>query len=630
MADVKITQLTELAEGPAAGDEIAIVDNSVSQTKRISVTNLNKHPDNVKSTWGAGDDLQIYHSGSHSFISDQGTGNLKILAENFAVNNPADTESMINAVVNGSVTLSWDGNYRLVTTNAGVDVTGTLTADGLTVDGDVSIIDTSVILDLMETDTTDVNTRIQHSSGDLLIRTLNDSKSAVTTRLAVDHATGDISFYEDTGTTAKFFWDASAESLGIGTSSPSSIFHAVGSGGANSTLRISNTSTLGGNWGVSAGIPALGNSGFSIYDFDNSSARLHIDSSGNVGIGTTSPYSIPKLTVTVSASGGIQSGSDVAVFEKNSDAYIKVFSSTTGEGGIAFGDSDDGFIGALNYDHDGDYMRFYVNNAERARIDSSGNLLVGKTIADNTTAGVRILGPLGFASFVRDAGEAIIVNRLTDDGDLIEFRKDGTAVGSMGTNGGYPYFANTTRGIRMVGSAIYPSYSAGSTAPDLVDIGGPTAKFKDLYLSGGVYLGGVGGSNLLDDYEEGTFTPTLTFNSGSATYTSAMRYTKIGRQVTLTGSITASAVASPSGYIQITLPFATDIATIGLYAGSVYFNDAVNKNAIDFVVNAPSVGGTSTARIYLGDVSEISSTNANAEEIQAGTTFVINLTYFTS
>ena len=36
---------------------------------------------------------------------------------------------------------------------------------------------------------------------------------------------GDISFYEDTGTTPKFFWDASAESLGIGTSSPQSIVH---------------------------------------------------------------------------------------------------------------------------------------------------------------------------------------------------------------------------------------------------------------------------------------------------------------------------------------------------------------------------------------------------------------------
>jgi hypothetical protein len=39
-------------------------------------------------------------------------------------------------------------------------------------------------------------------------------------RLLIDGGTGDISFYEDTGTTPKFFWDASAERLGIGTSSP--------------------------------------------------------------------------------------------------------------------------------------------------------------------------------------------------------------------------------------------------------------------------------------------------------------------------------------------------------------------------------------------------------------------------
>ena len=45
-------------------------------------------------------------------------------------------------------------------------------------------------------------------------RTLNNLQ-----RLRIEH-NGDISFYEDTGTTAKFFWDASAEALGIGTTSP--------------------------------------------------------------------------------------------------------------------------------------------------------------------------------------------------------------------------------------------------------------------------------------------------------------------------------------------------------------------------------------------------------------------------
>ena len=40
----------------------------------------------------------------------------------------------------------------------------------------------------------------------------------------------------------------------------------------------------------------------------------------------------------------------------------------------------------------------------------------------------------------------------------------------------------------------------------LVDLA-TTFRFKDLYLSGGVYLGGTGSANQLDDYEEGTWTP---------------------------------------------------------------------------------------------------------------------------
>ena len=59
---------------------------------------------------------------------------------------------------------------------------------------------------------------------------------------------GDISFYEDTGTTAKLFWDASAESLGIGTSSPSRKFTVQGGSGDTLPVRIiggSGTTTSG-------------------------------------------------------------------------------------------------------------------------------------------------------------------------------------------------------------------------------------------------------------------------------------------------------------------------------------------------------------------------------------------------
>jgi len=66
--------------------------------------------------------------------------------------------------------------------------------------------------------------------------------------------------------------------------------------------------------------------------------------------------------------------------------------------------------------------------------------------------------------------------------------------------------------------------------------------------------------NTLDDYEEGTYTATLSGDSGTITLSSSvdlMQYTKIGRVVTLTGRVNISSVSSPSGSIKITLPFAT-------------------------------------------------------------------------
>jgi hypothetical protein len=96
-----------------------------------------------------------------------------------------------------------------------VDVSGTVTADGLTVDGDAEISSASPFLYLSETDATDLNTRIRNSVGRLQFQTTNDAKSSSTTRLNIDHATGDISFYDTSGN-AKLVWDASAESLGIG------------------------------------------------------------------------------------------------------------------------------------------------------------------------------------------------------------------------------------------------------------------------------------------------------------------------------------------------------------------------------------------------------------------------------
>jgi len=104
-----------------AGATAAVVD-------AFSLLNLNL-ADNVKLNFGTGDDLQIYHNGSYSIIQDNGTGNLILGAQDFAVTNPAVGENMITATVDGAVTLYYDNSAKLATTNTGVDITGNATFD---------------------------------------------------------------------------------------------------------------------------------------------------------------------------------------------------------------------------------------------------------------------------------------------------------------------------------------------------------------------------------------------------------------------------------------------------------------------------------------------------------------------
>ena len=171
------------------------------------------------------------------------------------------------------------------------------------------------------------------------------------------------------------------------------------------------------------------------------------------------------------------------------------------------------------------------------RIDSSGNLLVGQTsTGDYTTTAGSSLRASGFSTHTRDGGDVLLLNRLTSDGSILQFRKDNTTVGSIGTiSSGDLYIADgRNAGIKLDGgnNQISPVNSSGSALDATLDLGQSGGRFKDLYLSGGVHLGGTGSANKLDDYEEGTFTlNTAGDSTGVFQDTPSCRYTKIGNTV---------------------------------------------------------------------------------------------------
>ena len=81
---------------------------------------------NNRIIFGASDDFQLWHDGSHSYIADEGTGNLRILTNSFTVNNAANSENMIQATQDGAVQLYYDNSLKAATNADGFRVSGAL------------------------------------------------------------------------------------------------------------------------------------------------------------------------------------------------------------------------------------------------------------------------------------------------------------------------------------------------------------------------------------------------------------------------------------------------------------------------------------------------------------------------
>jgi hypothetical protein len=432
-APATLDTLNELAA--ALGDDAnfsTTVTNSIATKVAKSgdtMTGNLSFGDNDKAIFGAGSDLQIYHNGSHSYIADQGSGNLYLQASGQLRLQSSTGENYLLGNADGAVNLYYDNAQKFTTTSTGVDITGTLTSDGLTVENtsDPSVLfhnpsggDVTQILRRFNASDAYTDWVIKNSSGEYSL-TSDDTVTSNAKRFSINY-NGDISFYEDTGTTAKFFWDASAESLGIGTTSPEGQLHLYSS---------------------SVGAPAA--------DADD----FVIEKTGDTG-----------LSILSTTTGRIYFG-DAASNDQGSIRYVHTDNSMRFET-----DSSE----RMRIDSSGNLLVGTTNYAP----------------VSNNVVGISARGQYGElqVSTEGSTGAPLYLNRKTSDGDIAVFRKDGSTVGSIGVlssrltigRGGVGLFFDN-----ISSDAIEPhSMSANSVRTDAISLGAVGSRFKDGHFSGTV------------------------------------------------------------------------------------------------------------------------------------------------
>ena len=309
--------------------------------------------------------------------------------------------------------------------------------------------------------------------------------------------------------------------------------------------------------------------------------HLRIDSSGNVGIGTTSPVSLSgqtSLTINGTSVARLDLQSTGQLFANGTEIVLQ------GSFGKPVA------IDAGTNQH----ISFRYATAEKMKLDTSGRLLVGKNASGAGNVGAEMrTGVSDHAIVAVTSGNAspLAINRQTGgSGNLINMYVANSPKGNIGIDNNDPYIARVSgNGMRFISGAAIPCTETGGNANAAMDLGHTSVGFRDLYLTGGVRFDTNG--EFLDDYEEGTWTPVMKDGAANQVITSGSNYgnyTKIGRLVRVNGSVERNTGSNFTSILNMaSLPFTSANITSNLSIDGAAWSDHAS-------------GTDPTAIIYVG------------------------------